>query len=88
MQDDIEDLIAHVSRSADLPPAFARRLVGDVLAQFDETLEDFVQRRHAELVRQGLKNQAVFERLQSEIPGRRYLSHKLSLRQIRRIIYG
>ena len=46
-------------------------MVADVLAYFDETAEEFVRRRHAELQAGGLTNDEIFERIAAELPPRR-----------------
>ena len=87
MPDDIDALVQHLGRSG-LNPGQARRLVEDVLAYFDETVEAYVARRHRELMRDGVKNSAIYRQLAAETRQRRFLTAPLSERQIRRMIYG
>ncbi len=82
------DLIDYLQRLTGLPASHCQRLIDDVLSDFDETLERFVQRRHLELKAQGLKNEAIYAQLIAEVAGRRFLAPELSTRQIRRMIYG
>ena len=82
------DLVGHVSRSTGLPPAVAARVVADVVAYFTETPADFVRRRHAELKRRGLTNDAIFRSLADELGHRRFAAPELSERQLRRLVYG
>ena len=63
-------------------------LLDDIWAFTEETAEEFVRRRHGELQRQGLRNEAIFRRLESEATAGRFRSPPLSLRQVRRIVYG
>lgn len=63
-------------------------LIDDLRAFTDETLEDFVRRRHGELQREGLRNDAIYRRLAEEAASGRFRCPELSLRQVRRIIYG
>lgn len=63
-------------------------MVLDVLAYFDETAEEFVRRRHRELRSGGLTNEMIFERIADELPRRAVAPPALSLRQLRRIVYG
>jgi len=88
MTNDIQPLIEHLSRSTRLPDAQARRVVEDVLAYFNETVDDFVIRRHAELQSQGVRNDAIFDQLAIELTRRPFTQPSLSKRQIRRLIYG
>jgi len=88
MNDDLQDLISHIAQQEQLSQAAAQRLVGDVLAYLAEPVEAYVARRHGELVSQGLKNRAIFERLVVELRQRPFAAPELSVRQIRRLIYG
>lgn len=63
-------------------------MVADVLAYFSETAEEFVRRRHGELKRHGFTNDEIFPRIAAELGARRVAAPELSLRQLRRIIYG
>jgi len=84
----VKPLVDHLSATTALPPAQVQRLVEDVLAYFDETVEDFANRRHAELKTGGARNDAIFEQLIEEIRAHRFVPQELSARQIRRLIYG
>ena len=71
-----------------LEPAIARRLVAEVLHFFDETPEDFIIRRHRELQQDGFSNTEIYTRIEAELEAHRFTNPPLSLRQIRRVIYG
>jgi hypothetical protein len=83
-----DDLVDHLVRSTPLGRGEAARVVLDVLAYFDETAEEFVRRRHRELRAQGMGNEAIFRRIAQELPRRAVAPPTLSLRQLRRIVYG
>ncbi|MBQ0983601.1 hypothetical protein KBZ10_03455 [Streptomyces sp. F63] len=83
-----DDLVDHLVRSTPLRRGEAVRVVLDVLAYFDETVEDFVRRRHRELRSAGLANAAIYDRIAAELPHRAVAPPELSLRQLRRVIYG
>ncbi|MDP9841656.1 hypothetical protein [Streptosporangium lutulentum] len=83
-----EDLITHLARTSALGPGEAARVVADVLAYFSEPAEEFVRRRHAELKAKGLINEEIFPRVAIELTARRVAAPELSLRQLRRIVYG
>ncbi|MDI3404345.1 hypothetical protein [Streptomyces cavernicola] len=83
-----DDLIDHLTRSTPLQRGEALRVVQDVLAYFDETTEQFVRRRHRELQSQGLVNAAIFEQISTDLRYRAVAPPELSLRQLRRIVYG
>lgn len=83
-----DDLVDHLTRSAPLQRGEALRVIQDVLAYFDETTEEFVRRRHRELQGQGLLNAAIFEQISADLQYRAVAPPELSLRQLRRMIYG
>jgi hypothetical protein len=83
-----EDLVAHLTRTSGLGPGEAARVVADVLSYFSETVEEFVRRRHGELKARGLTNDQIFPRIATELPARRVAAPELSVRQLRRIVYG
>jgi len=83
-----DDLVDHLTRSTPLQRGEALRVIQDVLAYFDETTEDFVRRRHRELQGQGLLNAAIFEQISADLEYRAVSPPELSLRQLRRMIYG
>lgn len=82
------DLVEYLTASGPLSHAEAARVVADVLGYFSETPELFVRRRHRELKTGGLTNDRAFGQIASELPHRRYAAPELSLRQLRRIVYG
>ncbi|WP_255949729.1 hypothetical protein [Streptomyces odontomachi] len=83
-----DELVDHLTRSTPLSRGEALRVIQDVLAYFDETTEEYVRRRHRELQAQGLVNTAIFERIAADLPYRAVAPPELSLRQLRRIVYG
>jgi hypothetical protein len=83
-----EDLVEHLVRSTPLTPGEARRVVAEVVGYFGEEVPEFVRRRHAELQRRGLTNDAIFGRLADELTSRRFAAPELSPRQLRRLVYG
>ena len=85
---DLEDLVAYLSRTTRLERREAERLVDEVLSFLGEQPELFVRRRHLELQRQGLANEAIFARLEQELSRRRFAAPAYTRRQLRRIVYG
>ncbi len=84
----IDDLIEHLERTTRLERKEAERIIGEVLAYFSESTEEFVTRRHAELQAESQKNDAIFHQIGLELSQRRFASPTLTARQIRRLIYG
>lgn len=87
-QRDLEGLLGHLQRTTAIGPGEARRVVEDVLAWCAEDTKAFVRRRHRELRAQGSANPEAFERIVLELATRRVAAPALSVRQVRRIIYG
>ncbi|MEU1703955.1 hypothetical protein ABZ478_00935 [Streptomyces sp. NPDC005706] len=83
-----EELVDHLTRSTPLSRGEALRVVQDVLAYFDETTHDYVRRRHRELQAQGLTNTAIFDRIEADLKYRAVAPPELTLRQLRRMVYG
>ncbi|MFI0239052.1 hypothetical protein [Streptomyces sp. NPDC016845] len=83
-----EELVDHLTRSTPLGRGEALRVIQDVLAYFDESAEDYVRRRHRELQARGLVNAAIFEQIRADLRYRAVAPPELSLRQLRRIVYG
>lgn len=87
-QRELDGLLEHLQRTTAIGPGEARRVVDDVLAWCAEDTQAFVRRRHRELRAQGVANTGAFERIACELATRRVAAPRLSLRQIRRVIYG
>ncbi|MEU9889355.1 hypothetical protein AB0M95_03715 [Sphaerisporangium sp. NPDC051017] len=83
-----EDLITHLTRTTSLGPGEAARVVAEVVAYFSESVEEYVRRRHGEMKARGLTNDQIFPGIAAELSARRVAAPELSLRQLRRIVYG
>jgi hypothetical protein len=96
MQDQIDDEVPGidrhlVSRLVDaygMDPVLAERVVEETFLAYGDTVEEWVRSRHIRLQRQGLSNETIYRLISREISQRRFSSEPLSLRQIRRLIYG
>ncbi len=78
----------YLEEKYDLAPEELDSFLEDLMAFTEETAEEFVRRRHGELQREGLRNEAIYRRLVGEAARGRFASPPLSLRQVRRIVYG
>jgi len=88
LQSPWKELLNHLTQSGQISDARADKLLQEVFAYFDETAEQFVQRRHQELQGTGLKNPQIFREIQSELQFRRFPAPRYSDRQLRRLVYG
>jgi len=83
-----QDLVRYLAASTGLPQPTAVRVIADVTNYFNETVEAFVRRRHAELQQRQRKNDEIWSVIAVELDQRRFAAHRLSERQLRRIVYG
>jgi hypothetical protein len=83
-----QDLARYLAASTGLSQPTAIRVVADVASYFDETVEEFVRRRHAELRQRQRKNEEIWPLVEAELRQRRFAAPILSERQLRRIVYG
>ncbi len=83
-----QDLARYLAASTGLPQSTAMRVIADVTTYFSETIEEFVQRRHAELQRAQRKNDEIWPVIAAELRQRRFPAPGLSDRQLRRLVYG
>jgi hypothetical protein len=83
-----QDLVRYLAATTGLPQATSVRVIADVTTYFSETIEEFVQRRHAELRRAQRKNDEIWPLIAAELRQRRFPAPALSDRQLRRLVYG
>jgi hypothetical protein len=83
-----DELVDHLMRSSPLSRGEALRVIQEVLAYFDETTADYVRRRHRELQAEGLVNTEIFDRIAADLKYRAVAPPELTLRQLRRMVYG
>ena len=83
-----QDLARYLAASTGLPQSTAMRVIADVTTYFGETIEEFVQRRHAELQRAQRTNDEIWPVIAAELRQRRFPAPSLSDRQLRRLVYG
>jgi polyhydroxyalkanoate synthesis regulator phasin len=85
---DLEEILDYLVRTSRLTRAEAVRVVDDVLTALNQTAEEFIRRRHHALQSQGYSNEEIFPRLRVELGQWRFRADELSVRQLRRIVYG
>jgi hypothetical protein len=83
-----QDLARYLAASTGLPQPTTTRVIADVNAYYDETVEEYVRRRHAELHRKNRKNDEIWPEIAAELAHRRFTAPNLTQRQLRRIVYG
>ena len=82
-----QDLARYLAASTGLPQPTAVRVIADVATYFNETVEVYVRRRHAELQARERKNDEIWPLIVAELGQRRFAAPVLSERQLRRIVY-
>jgi len=83
-----ERLARHLAVTTGLSPSEAGHLVDEVLDLFGSDLDEFIVSRHAELQKEGARSKAIYRQIQRELDEWRFAAPPLSIRQIRRRIYG
>jgi hypothetical protein len=83
-----QDLVRYLAASTGLPQPTTIRVVADINAYYNETVEEYVRRRHAELRRKNRKNDEIWPQIAAELDNRRFTAPDLTERQLRRIVYG
>ncbi|MGD0605701.1 MAG: hypothetical protein ABSA53_19155 [Streptosporangiaceae bacterium] len=84
----LQDLVRYLAASTGLPPPTAVRVIADVTTYFNETIEEFIRRRHAELQQRQRTNDEIWPLIAAELEQRRFAAPRLSERQLRRVVYG
>lgn len=82
------ELLEHICNHSSLTPGEADRLVQEILAFYDESAALFIRRRHHDLQKSGMSNSAIYESIECELVYRRFTAEPMTIRQIRRAIYG
>lgn len=80
--------VRHLAQTYSLDESVVRRLGEEFLALTEPTVQEFVVRSHLRYQAQGLRNEEIFRRLRDEVSRRRFRAETLTVRQIRRLIYG
>ena len=86
--DPLDPIVERLTRTTALPAPLARRVVADVVDALAEPLDEVVRRRHRELQARGLANAEIFDRIVEELRARPVAAPPLTVRQVRRTIYG
>ncbi len=66
----------------------ATRAVAETVDCFRFEVDEYIAARHRELSELGLRNEALLPKIQHELRALRFRAPALSLRQIRRRVYG
>lgn len=85
---EFDELLDYLVRTGRLTRPEAARVLNEIVAFMDETPEDFIRRRHLALQAEGYSNNDIFAKLSGELTRWRFRAGELSVRQLRRIIYG
>jgi hypothetical protein len=82
------ELVERIATTTGLSHPEARRVIDDVLSWYAQPVEVVVRRRHVELQKHGVRNLQAFPQIAAELSDRLVAPPPLSLRQLRRIVYG
>jgi len=84
----MEALIRRLQDVTALTDAQAEAIIAEVFDACERDVDAFIQDRHSQLQRQGYRGDEIYEQIRCELEQWRFTSPALSLRQIRRRIYG
>ncbi len=85
---EFDDLLDQLERTTLLPRGVLARVVGEVIEYQSEGIETFVRRRHTELQHDGFANEAIWPQISADLRLRRFSAPALTMRQLRRLVYG
>ncbi len=83
-----ENFRSHLLSSYPVEGDILDHILEDLGDYFSRDVPSFISFRHQQLQKEGFRNTEIFKKIQEELEERRFVSQPLSLRQIRRIIYG
>lgn len=83
-----EQFKSYLLSSYPIDESYLNHLIEDLGDYFSTDVKDFIGLRHQQLQKEGLKNNEIYLQIHDELKKRRFVAPELSLRQIRRIIYG
>lgn len=63
-------------------------LLDDLGEYLSKDVSEYITQRHSDLQRSGMKNEEIYRVIQRELKSRPFAGPEMSLRQIRRAIYG
>jgi hypothetical protein len=88
MADRLDLARQRLERLLGLAPPQAQRAVSETLDCFRQGVDEYIAERHRELQTQGMPNPAIYDAIAQELTALRFTAPALSVRQIRRRIYG
>lgn len=83
-----EEFEQHLLSSYSLGKKELYSLLDDLSGAFDSSVESYIQKRHLALQKEGKKNAFIYDAIQKELKTHRFIGPDLTVRQIRRVIYG
>ncbi len=81
-------MLSRLEHLLGLDRATAARVTEEVFDALDQTVDEYIVRRHAALQRRGLRGPEIYRSLAAELSAWRFRAVPLTERQIRRRIYG
>lgn len=88
MPDPIAEAETRLQHLCGLTPTAATHAVSETLDCLGFELDEYIARRHTELQGAGCTGEQIYQRIADELPRLRFKAPALSVRQIRRRIYG
>jgi len=83
-----ENFRNHLLNSYPITEELLNHILDDIGEYFSAEVKEYIGIRHQQLQKEGLQNRDIYTLIRKELKERRFASPDLTLRQIRRIIYG
>jgi len=83
-----ENFRNHLLNSYPVSEDLLDHILEDLGDYFALDVKEYIGIRHQQLQKEGRQNNDIYELIQKELDERRFAAPRLSIRQIRRIIYG
>lgn len=80
--------LEHLAQIVDVDERTLRKVLEEILDHWSETEEQYVVRRHRELLRAGVRASESYSLIAAEVARRPLRVARPSERQVRRIVYG
>lgn len=84
----LQEFKRHILESFAISEKEFDRLLDEIHAYYELEVNEFIRQRHFQLKKEGLHNNSIYQKIREELHQRRFKAGNLSIRQIRRTIYG
>ncbi len=84
----MEDLKKYLQVTTNLSDKEINKIIEEINEFYNLSYQEYIKKNHLKLRAEGYKNEEIYEILSEKVKQMRFKAPDLSIRQIRRIIYG